>query len=119
MGRTSDPNSNGSSFSILLGQAKHLDMGYTIFGVVLSGFEALDAMQQVETTKQGIFVMPVERITILSTYVYDVEAPPEGGQASEAGGGDAKVEAGGGEAQTQLVDTEAVEKLGKPEGLKS
>jgi cyclophilin family peptidyl-prolyl cis-trans isomerase len=32
MARTSDPNSGGSSFSILLGSAPHLDMQYTIFG---------------------------------------------------------------------------------------
>jgi cyclophilin family peptidyl-prolyl cis-trans isomerase len=32
MGRTSDPNSGGSSFSVLLGAAPHLDMQYTIFG---------------------------------------------------------------------------------------
>lgn len=32
MGRHSDPNSGGSSFSILLGPAPHLDMQYTIFG---------------------------------------------------------------------------------------
>ena len=32
MGRLDDPNSGGSSFSILLGPAPHLDMQYTIFG---------------------------------------------------------------------------------------
>lgn len=32
MGRHDDPNSGGSSFSILLGPAPHLDMQYTIFG---------------------------------------------------------------------------------------
>jgi cyclophilin family peptidyl-prolyl cis-trans isomerase len=32
MGRTSDPNSGTSSFSVLLGAAPHLDMQYTIFG---------------------------------------------------------------------------------------
>ena len=32
MGRHSDPNSGGSSFSILLGPAPHLDQEYTIFG---------------------------------------------------------------------------------------
>jgi cyclophilin family peptidyl-prolyl cis-trans isomerase len=32
MARGSDPNSGGSSFSILLGSAPHLDMQYTIFG---------------------------------------------------------------------------------------
>ena len=32
MGRHSDPDSGGSSFSILLGPAPHLDQQYTIFG---------------------------------------------------------------------------------------
>jgi cyclophilin family peptidyl-prolyl cis-trans isomerase len=32
MGRHADPNSGKSSFSILLGDAAHLDMQYTIFG---------------------------------------------------------------------------------------
>ena len=32
MGRYDDPDSGGSSFSVLLGDAPHLDMKYTIFG---------------------------------------------------------------------------------------
>uniref|UniRef100_A0A7S2NR53 Peptidylprolyl isomerase n=1 Tax=Haptolina brevifila TaxID=156173 RepID=A0A7S2NR53_9EUKA len=64
MGRTSDPNSGGSSFSMLLGRAAHLDNEYTVFGKVLSGDEVLAALEQVETTKSGIFVMPKVRITI-------------------------------------------------------
>lgn len=32
MARGSDPNSGGSSFSVLLGDAPHLDMQYSIFG---------------------------------------------------------------------------------------
>ena len=32
LARHSDPNSGGSSFSILLGAAPHLDMQYTVFG---------------------------------------------------------------------------------------
>ena len=32
MARSDDPNSGGSSFSILLGPAPHLDMNYAIFG---------------------------------------------------------------------------------------
>ena len=35
MGRHSDPDSGGSSFSILLGPAPHLDQQYTIFGCAL------------------------------------------------------------------------------------
>jgi len=64
MGRTSDPNSGGSSFSMLLGRAAHLDHEYTVFGKVLSGDDVLTQLEQVETRKEGIFVMPKTRITI-------------------------------------------------------
>lgn len=68
--RHDDPNSGGTSFSILLGSTPHLDMNYAIFGEVTHGWEVLDKMEQVETISEGIFVMPKERITILSTYMY-------------------------------------------------
>eukprot|EP01024_Parvocaulis_polyphysoides_P017440 TRINITY_DN176_c0_g2_i2.p1 TRINITY_DN176_c0_g2~~TRINITY_DN176_c0_g2_i2.p1 ORF type:complete len:243 (-),score=28.94 TRINITY_DN176_c0_g2_i2:17-703(-) len=77
MGRHSDKNSGTSSFSILLGDAKHLDMEYTIFGQVTQGMEVLHKMEGVETRKEGIFVMPKERITIHSSYVYYVTGPTE------------------------------------------
>lgn len=70
MARHSDPNSGGSSFSIVLGPHAHLDMQYTVFGEVVEGLETLASMEEVETTKEGIFVMPKERITIHSTYTY-------------------------------------------------
>ena len=71
LARHDDPNSGGSSFSIMLGPAPHLDMNYAIFGEVTKGLETLRSMEAVETTRDGIFVMPVERITIHSTYMYD------------------------------------------------
>jgi cyclophilin family peptidyl-prolyl cis-trans isomerase len=73
MARSDDPNSGGSSFSILLGAAPHLDMQYAIFGEVTKGIEALASMERVETKRDGIFVMPLERITIRSTYMYVVD----------------------------------------------
>lgn len=69
MGRMSDPDSGGSSFSMLLGRAAHLDNQYTVFGKVLAGDDVLKALEQVETKKEGIFVMPKHRITISSTRV--------------------------------------------------
>jgi len=66
MGRTSDPDSGGSSFSMLLGRAAHLDNDYTVFGKVLSGDDVLAKLELVETRKEGIFVMPKKRITISS-----------------------------------------------------
>lgn len=70
MARSSDPDSGTSSFSILLGDAPHLDMRYTIFGKVTNGMHTMHKMETVETTKSGIFVMPKERITIHSSFMY-------------------------------------------------
>ena len=69
MGRMDDPNSGGSSFSMLLGRAAHLDNQYTVFGKVLEGEEVLSSLEKVETRKQGIFVMPKTRITITKARV--------------------------------------------------
>ncbi|KAJ1696734.1 hypothetical protein LUZ63_005246 [Rhynchospora breviuscula] len=73
MGRYSDPDSAGSSFSILLGNAPHLDGQYAIFGKVTKGDETLKKLEQLPTRTEGIFVMPTERITIHSTYYYDTK----------------------------------------------
>ncbi|XP_075524386.1 peptidyl-prolyl cis-trans isomerase CYP23 [Primulina tabacum] len=73
MGRYSDPDSAQSSFSILLGDAPHLDSQYAIFGKVTKGDETLRKLEQLPTRTEGIFVMPTERITIFSTYYYDTE----------------------------------------------
>ena len=37
---------------------------------VTGGFDTLTKLEEVETIKEGIFVMPKQRIHILSTYVY-------------------------------------------------
>ena len=69
MARYDDPNSGTSSFSILLGDAPHLDTKYAVFGRIVSGDDALRAMEAMPTRREGMFVMPQERITILSSYV--------------------------------------------------
>ncbi|KAK9116789.1 hypothetical protein Sjap_015736 [Stephania japonica] len=73
MGRYADPNSASSSFSMLLGDAPHLDGEYAIFGKVTKGDATLRKLEQLPTRTEGIFVMPTERITILSTYYYDTK----------------------------------------------
>eukprot|EP00271_Cylindrocystis_brebissonii_P005484 TRINITY_DN1752_c0_g2_i1.p1 TRINITY_DN1752_c0_g2~~TRINITY_DN1752_c0_g2_i1.p1 ORF type:complete len:250 (+),score=36.96 TRINITY_DN1752_c0_g2_i1:195-944(+) len=70
MGRSADPNSAMSSFSVLLGDAPHLDRTYAVFGKMTAGEEVLRQLEELPTRREGIFVMPTERITILSTYVY-------------------------------------------------
>ncbi|GFH10220.1 PPIase cyclophilin-type domain-containing protein [Haematococcus lacustris] len=57
MGRYDDPNSGTSSFSMLLGDAPHLDMQYTIFGQVTRGMEVLHKLEELPTKREGIFVM--------------------------------------------------------------
>lgn len=95
MARNDDPNSGGSSFSLLLGPAPHLDQHYAVFGEVVEGIETLARLEELPPRTEGensgtnfrlyvvsfrsidpafvlaasgIFVMPIERITISSTY---------------------------------------------------
>ena len=88
LARHDDPHSGGSSFSIMLGPAPHLDGNYALFGELKSGLGTLTAFEKVPTRKEGIFVMPVDRIDIRASYVYPVA---EGGAARRtarrAGGG--------------------------------
>lgn len=49
MARTQDPNSAGSQFFIMSGDASTLDGQYAAFGKVVSGLEVLDKIQSVET----------------------------------------------------------------------
>ncbi|KAL2608689.1 hypothetical protein R1flu_027262 [Riccia fluitans] len=67
-----DPDSAGSSFSMLLGNAPHLDGQYAVFGKVTKGYDTLAKLEELPTRKEGIFVMPLERISILSSYYYDL-----------------------------------------------
>jgi cyclophilin family peptidyl-prolyl cis-trans isomerase len=86
MARHDDPESGGSSFSVMLGPAPHLDMTYSIFGEVTEGLEVLEALEALPTRREGIFVMPLQRIAILSTYVYYVDdgAAPARAACSDA-----------------------------------
>ncbi|XP_058777280.1 peptidyl-prolyl cis-trans isomerase CYP23 isoform X2 [Vicia villosa] len=57
MGRHDDPDSGGSSFSMLLGNAPHLDGKYAIFGKVTKGDDTLAKFEQLPTRTEGMFVM--------------------------------------------------------------
>ncbi|KAJ8574330.1 hypothetical protein K7X08_026135 [Anisodus acutangulus] len=57
MGRYNDPDSGCSSFSMLLGNAPHLDGNYAIFGKDTKGDETLRKLEQLPTRREGIFVM--------------------------------------------------------------
>jgi len=45
MARASNPNSAGSQFYICLDDARFLDRQYTVFGQMIDGFDALDAIR--------------------------------------------------------------------------
>ncbi|RRT41509.1 hypothetical protein B296_00045262, partial [Ensete ventricosum] len=55
--RYSDPDSASSSFSVLLGDAPHLDGQYAIFGRVTKGDDTLRKLEELPTRREGIFVM--------------------------------------------------------------
>jgi hypothetical protein len=69
MARWDDPDSATSSFSIMLGAASHLDGKYSVFGELVDGEETLRKIEAVETKREGIFVMPIERVEIEATYI--------------------------------------------------
>jgi cyclophilin family peptidyl-prolyl cis-trans isomerase len=51
MARTSDPNSAGSQFFIMLGAAPHLDHQYTVFGNVVAGMEVVNQIRARDSIK--------------------------------------------------------------------
>ena len=63
----------------MLGPAPHLDGEYTLFGEVadLRAFEAFkEQVEALPTRRDGIFVMPVQRIEVLSSYAFSPPLPP-------------------------------------------
>jgi predicted RecA/RadA family phage recombinase len=78
---------------MLLGRAAHLDNQYTVFGEVLEGDGVLAALETVETTREGIFVMPKHRVTITkaTTHIFmaDPDAPTADAPTADAPAADA------------------------------
>ena len=64
MGRRDDPDSGTSSFSILLGDAPHLDGQYTAFGCATKGDDVLRILETLPTRTEGMFVMPLHRVEV-------------------------------------------------------
>ncbi|MGL5295762.1 MAG: peptidylprolyl isomerase [Culicoidibacterales bacterium] len=59
MARTNDPNSAGSQFFIVSGQAGHLDGQYASFGKVVEGLDIVEQLQNVETNNSDAPITPV------------------------------------------------------------
>jgi cyclophilin family peptidyl-prolyl cis-trans isomerase len=51
MARSSDPNSAGSQFFIVLNDSKFLDNQYTVFGRVVKGMDAVDKIAALSTVQ--------------------------------------------------------------------
>lgn len=84
MARQADPDSGRSSFSVMLGPAPHLDGEYTIFGEIINKKEFEAFKREVEalpTKREGIFVMPLERVEVLNSYVF---SPPVSSSSSSS-----------------------------------
>ena len=62
MARGADINSAGSQFYIMLGSASWLDGQYTIFGEVVSGHQAVDAIGSLETNEKDQPIEPSQAI---------------------------------------------------------
>lgn len=73
MARHDDPDSGTSSFSLLLGDAPHLDGEFTLFGKVVRGFDVMQEIGKLNYTVDGPFRLPTQRVGIHSTYWYTVD----------------------------------------------
>ena len=71
MARAQDPNSAGSQFFVVHGEAGFLDGQYTAFGRLLDGFEALDAIVGAPCEPGGEGSRPVDPIEIKKAVVID------------------------------------------------
>ncbi|HEX2803118.1 MAG TPA: peptidylprolyl isomerase [Sphingomicrobium sp.] len=71
--RAQDPNSANSQFYIMFAPKASLDGNYTVFGRVVSGMEAVDAIATGEP--------PAEPTKIVHAHLGDVTVPPVAGQA--------------------------------------
>jgi peptidyl-prolyl cis-trans isomerase A (cyclophilin A) len=77
MARTSDPDSASSQFFVNLKDNNFLDraqaqdnVGYTVFGRVISGMEVVDAIAGVPTTSKGMYEnIPTQPVVIKSVRV--------------------------------------------------
>ncbi len=69
MARSSDPDSAGSQFFIVHGDAPYLDGQYTVFGELVSGFEVLDKIATAPVNGQR----PVDPVKLESVTVEDAK----------------------------------------------
>ena len=71
MARTNDPDSAGSQFFIMLGDAPHLDGNYAAFGKVISGMDVARMIEEVEDSMKPVVIETVS----VETYGVSYPAP--------------------------------------------
>lgn len=74
MARSTDPNSAGSQFFVVHGEAGFLDGQYTAFGRLVDGFDVLDEIVKGETVPGGEGSTPVSPVAINTAVVLEKEA---------------------------------------------
>ena len=83
----SGKDTNGSQFFVTTGPQRNLDFGYTIFGQLVSGFDVLNKIQDVSTSKTDAPLTPViiSKATVIqdNTDAVMIVQVPQGTPASE------------------------------------
>ena len=74
MARSADPNSAGSQFFVVHGDASFLDNQYTVFGRVLEGLEILDSIACAPCLPGGEGSSPVEPVQLVSVTIIEAKA---------------------------------------------
>jgi peptidyl-prolyl cis-trans isomerase B (cyclophilin B) len=64
MARSSDPHSAGSQFFVCVADVPSLDNQYTVFGNVVEGMDAVDAIVQTPTTDRNGTVVPEQAVAM-------------------------------------------------------
>ncbi|MFH1688776.1 MAG: peptidylprolyl isomerase [Candidatus Eisenbacteria bacterium] len=67
MARASDPDSGGSQFFIMLGDAPHLDGKYAAFGEVIEGMNVIDSIKKGDSSRNGTVTAPDKIISLRVT----------------------------------------------------
>lgn len=73
MARSSDPNSAGSQFFLVHGEAGFLDNQYTVFGRLVEGFDVLDEIVGGDTVPGGEGSRPVNPVTVTKAVVLEAK----------------------------------------------
>ncbi len=77
MARSNDPDSAGSQFFVVLGDASFLDGKYTAFGTLVKGEDVLEAIGKTPVAQRGgEKSKPLERIEITSVEIVPADSKP-------------------------------------------